>query len=419
MREVYQNEEEANVVDDTLEAMVREGARRMLAAALEEEVSGFLGRDRYERGEEFRGYRNGYHRSRELTVGVSAVEVKAPRVSDVPAEVAGGGFESKIVRRYERTSRQTQDLFRKLYLEGLSTGDFEPVFRELVGETAALSPNAIVRLKSKWESEYRAWCSRKLDECRYAYIWADGVYLRAGVDREKTALLCVVGAREDGVKELLGMELGYRESTESWSGVLRSLRDRGLSAPLLAVGDGALGLWAALDAVFPTAGHQRCWNHRALNVQAKLPKALNSEARRQLREMSYAPTRVECERLRDKYVSDLRADGRSDAAETVLRDWESFVSFYDFPVEHWVHLRTTNPLESVFSAVRLRTDATRRMKRRDSALYLVFKVSLRLSERWRPLNGGRNLMGLLIDGARFEDGILAELPVSVEGAVAA
>ena len=297
MREVYQNEEEANVVDDTLEAMVREGARRMLAAALEEEVSGFLGRDRYERGEEFRGYRNGYHRSRELTVGVSAVEVKAPRVSDVPAEVAGGGFESKIVRRYERTSRQTQDLFRKLYLEGLSTGDFEPVFRELVGETAALSPNAIVRLKSKWESEYRAWCSRKLEECRYAYIWADGVYLGAGVDREKTALLCVVGAREDGVKELLGMELGYRESTESWSGVLRSLRDRGLSAPLLAVGDGALGLWAALDAVFPTAGHQRCWNHRALNVQAKLPKALNSEARRQLREMSYAPTRVECERL--------------------------------------------------------------------------------------------------------------------------
>ena len=198
MREVYQNEEEANVVDDTLEAMVREGARRMLAAALEEEVSGFLGRDRYERGEEFRGYRNGYHRSRELTVGVSAVEVKAPRVSDVPAEVAGGGFESKIVKRYERTSRQTQDLFRKLYLEGLSTGDFEPVFRELVGETAALSPNTIVRLKSKWESEYRAWCSRKLDECRYAYIWADGVYLGAGVDREKTALLCVVGAREDG-----------------------------------------------------------------------------------------------------------------------------------------------------------------------------------------------------------------------------
>ena len=419
MREVYQNEEDANVVEDTLETIAREGARRMLAAAHEEEMNGFLGRGRYERGDEFRGYRNGYHRSRELTVGVSAVEVKVPRVRDVPAEVSAGGFESKIVRRYERTSRQTQDLFRKLYLEGLSTGDFEPVFRELVGETAALSPNAIVRLKQRWESEYRSWRSRRLDEHRYAYIWADGVYLRAGVDREKTALLCVVGAREDGVKELLGMELGYRESTESWSGVLRSLRDLGMSAPLLAVGDGALGLWAALDAVYPTTGHQRCWNHRALNAQSKLPKALHSEVRKRLREMSAATSRVECERLRDEYVTDLRADGRSDAAETVLRDWESFVSFYDFPVEHWVHLRTTNPIESMFSAVRLRTDAARRMKRRDSALYLVFKVTLRLSERWRPLNGGRNLMGLLLDGARFEDGILTELPVSAEEEAAA
>ena len=419
MREVYQTEDDTNVVGDTLEEMVRKGARRMLAAALEEEVNGFLGRERYERGEEFRGYRNGYHPSRELTVGVSAVDVKVPRVSDVPAEVSPNGFESKIVNRYERTSRQTQDLFRKLYLEGLSTGDFEPVFREIVGETAALSRNAIVRLKQRWESEYRAWCSRMVNEHRYAYIWADGVYLGAGVDREKTALLCVVGARGDGVKELVGMELGYRESTESWSGVLRSLRDRGMSAPLLAVGDGALGLWSALDAVFPTTAHQRCRNHRTLNVQAKLPKALHAEARRRLRKMSAAPTRSECERLRDEYVVDLSAEGRIDAAETVVRDWESFVSFYDFPVEHWVHLRTTNPLESVFSAVRLRTDVAKRMKRRDSALYLVFKVALRLSERWRPLNGGRNLMGLLVDRARFEDGILIELPVSADEGVAA
>ena len=189
MKEVYQNEEDENVVSDTLEGVVREGARRMLAAVLEEEVSTFLGRDRYERGEEFRGYRNGYHPSRELTVGVAAVDVKVPRVSDVPAEVSLGGFESKIVRRYERTSRQAQDLFRKLYMERLSTGDFEPVFREFVGETAALSPNAIVRLKQRWESDYRVRCGRMLAEHRYVYIWADGVYLGAGVDREKTALL--------------------------------------------------------------------------------------------------------------------------------------------------------------------------------------------------------------------------------------
>ena len=172
MKEVYQNEEDTNVVGDMLDALVREGARRMLAAGLEEEVNGFLGRGRYERSEEFRGYRNGYHPSRELTVGVSAVEVK----------VSANGFESKIGKRYERTSRQTQDLFRKLYMEGLSTGDFEPVFRELVGETAALSPNAIVRLKQSWESDYRVWRGRMLNEHRYAYIWADGVYLGAGVD---------------------------------------------------------------------------------------------------------------------------------------------------------------------------------------------------------------------------------------------
>ena len=192
-----------------------------------------------------------------------------------------------------------------------------------------------------------------------------------------------------------------------------------MDAPLLAVGDGALGLWSALDQVYPTTGHQRCRNHRALNLAARLPKSLQSSARRRLREISHAPTRAECERLRDEYVSELRTEGRGDAAETVLRDWEDFVSFYDFPTEHWVHLRTTNPLESVFSAVRLRTDAARRMKRRDSALYLVYKVVRRLGDRWRPLYGGKNLMKLLMDGARFEDGVLVELPPNEEVARAA
>ena len=283
--EVYQGNEKSDVVEDTLEAKVREGARLMLAAALEEEVNSFLGRDRYERSDEFRGYRNGYHRSREVTVGVSAVEVKAPRMSDVPEEVSSEGYRSQIVRRYERSSRQAQELFRKLYMEGLSTGDFEPVFRELVGETTALSANAIVRLKSRWEDEYRTWRGSRLDECGYAYIWVDGVYLGAGGDREKTALLCVVGAREDGTKELVGMELGYRESTESWGYVLRGLRDRGMDAPLLAIGDGALGLWSVLDRVYPTTGHQRCWNHRALNLAARLPKSLHASSRRRLREI--------------------------------------------------------------------------------------------------------------------------------------
>ena len=393
-------------VQDALEACVQEGARKMLVAALEEEVNGFLERLRYQRSKEFRGYRNGYHPPREVTVGLGPVKVRGPRVAKVPPHVAPQGFQSQIVKRYERASETTRRLFAQLYLEGLATGDFEPVFRELVGETTALSPNAIVRLKERWEQEYEAWQRRPLWEHQYGYVWADGVYLGAGLEKEKTALLCVVGAREDGEKELIGMEPGYRESKESWAEMLRDLRNRGLEAPLTATGDGALGLWAALNEVYPTTEHQRCWNHRITNVQAKLPKRCQAEARRRLREMSEAPTQKECEELRDRYVAELLAADQRAAAETVLRDWEDFVTFYHYPKEHWIHLRTTNPLESIFSGVRLRTDATRRMRRRDNALYLVFKIVQRLSRNWRALNGGANLMTLVLEGYKFKDGIL-------------
>jgi len=400
------NEEQRNEVHNTLEAYVQEGARRMLAAALEEEVNAFLGRHRYERGKAFRGYRNGYHSSREITVGLGPVEVQVPRVAKIPPDIAPQGFQSQIVRRYQRASQVTQRLFSRLYLEGLATGDFEPVFRELVGKTTALSANAVVRLKERWGKEYEVWRSRFLDNHRYAYIWADGIYLGVGMEKEKTALLCVLGAREGGEKELLAMESGYRESTESWKGVVRDLRDRGLESPLLAMGDGALGLWAALDEIYPATQHQRCWNHRITNVQAKLPKRLRVEARRRLREMAEAETQETCEELRECYVADLLAIDQRPAAETVLRDWEDFVTFYHYPREHWIHLRTTNPLESVFSGVRLRTNATKRIRRRDNALYLVFKIVERLSTHWRPLNGGVNLMTLVLEEETFKDGIL-------------
>jgi transposase-like protein len=327
-------------------------------------------------------------------------------VAKVPSDVAPQGFQSQIVKRYQRTSETTRRLFARLYLEGLATGDFEPVFRELVGETTALSPNAIVRLKAHWEQEYEAWRKRPLWEHRYAYVWSDGVYLNAGTEVEKTAFLCVVGSRDDGEKELLAMDPGYRESSESWAETLRDLRNRGLEAPLVAAGDGALGLWAAMGEVYPTTEHQRCWNHRITNVQAKLPKRLQKEARRRLREMAEAPTQKECEELRDRYAAELLAADQRAAAETVLRDWEDFVTFYNYPKEHWIHLRTTNPLESVFSGVRLRTNATRRMRRRDNALYLVFKIVERLSQNWRSLNGGANLMTLVLEGCTFKDGIL-------------
>ena len=275
----------------------------------------------------------------------------------------------------------------------------------LVGETTALSANSVVRLKERWAKEYEVWRRRPLWEHRYAYIWADGIYLSAGIEKEKTALLCVLGTREDGEKELLAMEPGYRESTESWKGVLRDLRDRGLEAPLLAAGDGALGLWAALDEIYPTTEHQRCWNHRLTNVQAKLPKRLRAKAHRRLREIAEAETQKACEELRDRYVADLLAADQRPAAETVLRDWEAFVTFYHYPREHWIHLRTTNPLESIFSEVRLRTNAAKRLRRRDNALYLVFKIVERLSRHWQPLNRGTNLMALVLEGETFKDGM--------------
>ena len=397
---------EIDQVHDALEELVTEGARRMLESALEEEVSAYLGRDRYQRSSEFRGYRNGYHRSREITVGLNPVQVKVPRVSHVPAEASADRFTSQIVRRYERVSKKTQELFRKLYLEGLATGDFEPVFRELVGETTALSANTIVRLKARWGEDYQLWRARSLEDHRYAYIWCDGVYLGAGNEEDKSALLCVLGAREDGVKELLAMELGYRESTESWAEVLRGLRDRGLCAPMVAIGDGALGLWSALDQVFPQTDHQRCWNHRVSNIQARLPKRMHAQARERIRAIFNAQSLKECEELRDLYVAELTESDHRDAAHTLLRDWDAFVTFYRYPKEHWVHLRTSNPLESVFSGVRIRTDAARRMKRRDSALYLVFKIVERLSQRWRSLNGGANMMSLVLDQCVFKDGVI-------------
>jgi putative transposase len=402
-------------VEDALEHLVRDGARRMLAVALEAEVTAFLGRGRYQRGGEFRGYRNGHHAPRPVTVGLGAVAVRVPRVADVPAAVAADGFQSQLVRKYQRASATTQRLLVRLYLEGLATGDFAPVFRELVGETTALSATTIVRLKEQWATEYGTWRTRRLAAHQYAYIWADGVYLDAGQEAERTALLGVLGAREDGEKDLLAIELGYRESTASWANVLRGLRDRGLTVPLVAVGDGALGLWAALREVFPTTQHQRCWNHRVLNVQDKLPKRLQAQARQRLRAMAEAHTQAECERLRDAYVAELRAAGQGPAADTVVRDWEDFVTFYRFPREHSVHLRTTNPLESVFAGVRLRTDATKRMRSRETTLYLVFKLIERLSMGWRCLNGGATIMRLVLDGDRFVDGV-RQLPAPAPAA---
>jgi len=391
-----------------LEQVAREGAQRLLAEALELEVDDFLQRLRYERGQVFRGYRNGYAPERTIGVGLGRVQVRVPRVSDVPSEVATEGFRSRIVTRYQRISRTTQRLLAQLYLEGLSTGDFEPVFRAILGENSPLSPTSVTRLKQEWQAEFEAWRTRRLDGHRYLYLWVDGVYLNAGQEQDKTALLCVLGLREDGEKELLAMVPGYRESTESWADVLRDLRDRGLQRPMVVIGDGALGIWAALREVWPETRRQRCWNHRTLNVLSKLPKRLWAEARKDLRDAAQAETREECRKRLEAIAAALRKAGQVPAAETVLRDMDDFMTFYDFPQEHWRQLRTTNPIESIFSGVRLRTGVTKRLPNRENAVYLVFKVVQRLSQHWRRV-GGSNLCHLVLEGKRFVNGKLVEL----------
>ena len=395
------------IISDRLEQVVREGAERLLAEMLELEVDEFLLRLRYRRHETFRGYRNGHAPARTIGVGLGRVTVQVPRVSDVPDEVAPEGFRSEIIPRYQRVSQTTQRLLARLYLEGLSTGDFEPVFRTILGESSPLSPTSVTRLKEDWQQDYDAWRQRRLEGHRYLYVWVDGVYLRAGQEEEKTALLCVLGLREDGEKELLAMAPGYRESTASWAEVLRDLKARGLRQPLLMIGDGALGIWAALREVWPETRRQRCWNHRTLNVLNKLPKRLWAQVRQDLRAAAQAQTRTECQARLEEIARDLREADQSAAAETVLRDLADFLTFYDFPQEHWSHLRTTNPIESVFAGVRLRTNVTKRLPNRDNALYLVFKVVNRLSEHWRRITG-TNLCQLVLDGKRFVDGKLIE-----------
>jgi transposase-like protein len=390
-----------------LEALIREAARSILERLLGAEVDEYLGRARYERGAPFRGYRNGYAREREIGLGTWSLPVRAPRVAGTPADAPR--FRSAILPRRRYWTRSAQSLFVALYLEGLSSGDFEPVFRHLVGERAPLSPNTILRLKDEWQAEYEAWRARPLPG-RYAYIWADGIYLDAGLEPEAACLLVVLGARDDGRKELLALELGYRESRESWAAVLRSLRDRGMAAPRLAVGDGALGLWAALVDVYPTTEHQRCWNHRITNILDRLPSRLAPEARRRLQRIVGATSRAACEAARDEVLAWFRRLDQRAAAETLLRDWDDFTRFYDYPIEHWRHLRTSNPVESIFAGVRLRTRVVGRTRRRDNAVYLVFKLIDRLSLNWASLAGEPELLRLVVEGARFEDGILVSPP---------
>jgi transposase-like protein len=387
-----------------LDAIAREGARLLLVSALDAEVTEFLGRQRYERMESTNqvqarlGYRNGYGKQRRVTLGSGTVSIRAPRVRDTEEP-----FGSNVLLSYQRRSNAVKELIPELYVQGLATGDFEPALRGLLGEGAALSPATVVRLKQQWEAEYEAWRKRSLADHQYAYLWCDGVYPKAGLQGDKTAFLVVLGVTEAGEKEPLAIVEGYRESTESWAEVLRDLKARGLTDPRLFCGDGALSLWGAIDKVYPKADHQRCWVHKMRNVLVYFPKRLHPEVKRLLRQMYDAITRDQAETLMAQFAETYGRDYPR-AVECLLKDKDSLLTYFNYPREHWVSLKTTNPIESIFAVVKLRTNAARRIKSPRSALYLIFQLILRAQQRWRRINAP-HLVTKILEGVTFEDGI--------------
>lgn len=369
----------------SLEAMARNAAQKMIQAALETEVSEFLQRLRYEKSAaaaaEFRGYRNGHHQERTVSTAVGGLRVQVPRVSD-NAEP----YVSKIVKPYKRRSEGLDCLFPKLFVEGLATRDFEPSLRFLVGSEAPLSPSSISRLNKQFKDEYEKWGKRDLSNLKIAYIWADGIYLKAGIADEKRCLLVIIGVDMTGKKHLLTLKEGFRESAESWYEALDDLKKRGMNEPAIAIADGGLGFWAALPKVFRQTKEQLCWLHKMRNILDKLPKREQAEAVVRLRAIYLAGDWETAEKLAKELISDWKEAGYYQAMECLWVAMERLLTFYEFPAEHHRHLRTTNVIESPFATVRLRTDAARRFRSARSGTHLVFKILQASEKRWRIIS---------------------------------
>lgn len=395
----------------SLDDLAREGARRMLAAALEAEVASYIERYRGERDEEGHALvvRNGKARPRQVTLGAGTIEIAAPRVNDRRRDAEGRRqrFTSAILPPYMRRSPKVAEVLPILYLRGLSTGDFKEALKALVGEEASgLSAANISRLLAGWAEEYQHFRTRDLSERDYVYIWADGVHMNIRLDEDRLCMLVILGVRPDGTKELVAVEDGYRESAESWGAVLRDLRRRGMRAPVLAIGDGALGFWSAVRDVWPETRGQRDWVHRMRNVLDKLPKRLQPKAKAALKEIMNAPSREaaeqEIETFRDEYGAKYPK-----ALETLTRDQDELLAFFDFPAEHWMHIRTSNPIESAFATVRLRQRVTKGAGSRQRGLAMAFKLLEMAELRWRRLNGAA-LLPLVRAGVSFMDGVQVE-----------
>ena len=402
--------------DSLLDEIVREGARRMLAAALEAEVNSYIAELAHEKDQTGRRLvvRNGYHQPRKVTTAAGVIEVKAPRVNDKRVDEATGErkrFSSAILPPWCRKSPKIAQVLPLLYLHGLSSGDFVPAMEQFLGSSAGLSPATVTRLTAQWQADHAAFQERDLSATDYVYVWVDGIHLRIRLDEAKAAVLVIIGVRADGTKELVAMADGYRESSESWAALLRDCARRGMRAPVLAVGDGALGFWKALREVFPDTREQRCWVHKTANVLDAMPKSAQPSAKKAIQDIYNAEDREHAEQA-IKTFAKLYGAKFPKAVKKITDDQDVLLEFFDFPAEHWIHLRTTNPVESTFATVRLRTKVTRGAGSRAAALAMVFKLVESAQARWRAVNGA-HLVPLVRAGTRFERGQLVERPEAV------
>ncbi len=407
------------VVDDdasdemvlALDEICRAGARRMLGAALEAEAEAYisaLGEDLDEHGHRL-VVRNGHARPRVIATGAGPIDVRAPRVNDRRVDEATGErqrFHSQILAPWCRKSPKVSEVLPLMYLHGMSSGDFAPALGEFFGSGAGLSASVVTRLTRAWQEEQEHFARRSLAEVDYVYCWADGVHFNVRLEEERLCCLVIVGVRADGTKELVAIADGYRESTGSWADLLRDTRRRGMRAPMVMVGDGALGMWSALGEVFPETRHQRCWVHKAANVLSALPKSAHPSARRALAEIRDAEDRSHAEAAMRSFASEFGAKWPKAVAK-VTDDAEVLLTFFDFPAEHWLHLRTTNPIESTFATVRLRTKVTKGPGSRAAGLAMAFKLIESAQARWRAVNAP-HLVALVRAGAGFHNGVLVE-----------
>jgi transposase-like protein len=403
----YRNPGIALPVADALTAVLRQGARELLEQAIEAEVSEFLARHRELKDADGRQrvVRNGHLPGRTIQTGIGEVAVKAPRVRDRAGELK---FSSSILPPYLRRTRSLEELLPWLYLKGLSTGDFSSALTALLGKDApGLSANTISRLKEVWKGEYEQWSRRSLSGKKYVYLWADGIYFGVRLEDARQCILVLIGATAEGKKEVLGIADGYRESEESWKELLLNLKQRGLTIdPKLATGDGSLGFWKALPQVFGTTRAQRCWKHKKANVLNYLPKGLQAKAKAQLNEISMAESRAAADQAFDRFLLSYEAKYPK-ATECLAKDRDVLLTFYDFPAEHWQHIRTTNPIESTFGTVRLRTAKTRGCVSRAGMLAMVFKLLKTAEQKWRALKGHARL-AQVVRGVKFKDGLQEE-----------